>query len=43
MKTLLYRVILRPKLEGGYTALVPLLPGWITYGEDLDEAISMAR
>ena len=40
MKTLLYRVILRPEPEGGYTALVPSLPGCITYGED---AISMAR
>lgn len=43
MKTLLYRVILLPEPEGGYTALVPSLPGCITYGEDVDEAISMAR
>ena len=43
MKTLLYRVILRPEPEGGYTALVPSLPGCITYGEDVDEAITMAR
>jgi len=43
MKTLLYRVILRPESEGGYTALVPSLPGCITYGEDACEAISMAR
>ncbi len=43
MKTLLYRVILRPEPEGGYTALVPALPGCITYGVDVDEAIVMAR
>lgn len=29
--------------EGGYTAIVPTLPGCITYGETVDEAISMAR
>lgn len=43
MKTLLYRVILRPEPEGGYTALVPSLPGCITYGDDVDDAIAMAR
>ena len=43
MKTLLYRVILRPEPEGGYTALVPSLPGCITYGEDVSEAVAMAR
>lgn len=42
-KTLLYRVILRPEPEGGYTALVPSLPGCITYGADVDDAIAMAR
>jgi hypothetical protein len=40
MKTLLYRVILRPEPEGGYTALVPSLPGCITYGEDVEEAVA---
>ena len=43
MTTLLYRVILRPEPEGGYTATVPTLPGCITYGGDVDEAIVMAR
>ncbi len=43
MKTLLYRVILRPEPEGGYTVLVPSLPGCITYGADVDDAIAMAR
>lgn len=43
LKTLLYRVILRPEPEGGYTALVPALPGCITYGADVEEAMTMAR
>ncbi len=43
MKTLLYRVLLRPEPEGGYTVTVPSLPGCITYGADVDEAITMAR
>ena len=38
-----FRVILRPEPEGGYTAFVPSLPGCITYGEDVDEAMSMAK
>ncbi len=29
--------------DGGYTVLVPALPGCITYGETVDEAIQMAR
>ncbi len=29
--------------EGGYTVLVPALPGCITYGETVDEAIAMAK
>ena len=29
--------------EGGYTVSVPVLQGYITYGEDVDEAISMAK
>jgi antitoxin HicB len=43
MKVLSYRVLLRREPEGGYTVLVPTLPGCITYGEDIPEAVSMAR
>ena len=43
MKTLLYRVLLRPEPEGGYTVTVPSLPGCIPYGADVDEAMVMAR
>lgn len=43
MKALSYRILLREEPEGGYTAAVPTLPGCITYGDDLAEAIDMAR
>jgi antitoxin HicB len=43
MKQLTYRVLLNREPEGGYTANVPTLPGCITYGETIDEAISMAK
>ena len=29
--------------EGGYTVSVPVLPDCITYGENVDEALTMAR
>ena len=38
-----FRIILRPEPEGGYTVIVPSLPGCITYGEDLKEAREMAE
>lgn len=38
-----YRVVLKKEPEGGYTVTVPALPGCITYGEDVDEAILMAE
>ena len=43
MKQLTYRVLLNHEPEGGYTATVPTLPGCITYGETIDEAIAMAK
>ncbi|OGH08767.1 MAG: antitoxin HicB [Candidatus Levybacteria bacterium RBG_16_35_6] len=45
MKTteLNYSVIFRKEPEGGFTVLVPSLPGCVTYGKDLDEARKMAR
>ncbi len=43
MKQLTYRIILNPEPEGGYTANVPSLPGCITYGENIDQAIAMAQ
>lgn len=38
-----YRVLLREEPEGGYTAFVPALAGCITYGENITEAMAMAR
>lgn len=38
VKHLHYNVIFRPEPEGGYTVIVPSLPGCITYGQDLKEA-----
>ena len=38
-----YNIMLRPEPEGGYTALVPALPGCVTYGRTLEEAREMAQ
>lgn len=38
-----YKLHLHKETEGGYTVTVPALPGCITYGEDIEEAISMAK
>ncbi len=38
-----YRVIFRKEPEGGYTVNVPSLPGCITFGDTIDEAIEMAK
>ena len=38
-----YNVVLRPEPEGGFTAMVPALPGCVTYGRDLNEARRMVK
>jgi len=38
-----YRIILTEEPEGGYTANVPSLPGCITYGDNVNHAIEMAK
>ena len=38
-----YKINLRKEVEGGYTVFVPSLPGCITYGDTVDEAIEMAK
>jgi predicted RNase H-like HicB family nuclease len=43
MKQLTYRVLLNREPEGGYTVTVPTLPGCVTYGETVDQAIEMAK
>ncbi|MBI4359606.1 MAG: type II toxin-antitoxin system HicB family antitoxin [Candidatus Jacksonbacteria bacterium] len=42
MQTLHYNVTFRPEPEGGFTVIVPSLPGCITYGGNLEEARAMA-
>ena len=39
-----YTIILHPDEEnGGFTVTVPALPGCVTQGESVEEAIAMAR
>lgn len=38
-----YKIHLHKETEGGFTVSVPILPGCITYGDNLDEAIAMAK
>jgi len=40
-KILQYNVIFRAEPEGGFTTIVPSLPGCISYGKDLGEAKEM--
>ncbi|MBI4093378.1 type II toxin-antitoxin system HicB family antitoxin [Candidatus Kaiserbacteria bacterium] len=42
-KRYLYQIVLRPEPEGGYTVLVPSLPGCVTYGRTVEEANEMAE
>ena len=43
MRLLSYRILLRKEPEGGYTVTVPTLPGCVTYGETVEEAVAMAK
>lgn len=43
MRQLSYRILLRKERERGYTVIVPSLPGCVTYGDTIDEAIEMAK
>jgi predicted RNase H-like HicB family nuclease len=38
-----FHVVFRPEPDGGYTVLVPSLPGCVTYGKTLEEAERMAQ
>ena len=40
-KRLQFHIVFRPEPEGGFTVLVPALPGCISYGRDLREAKKM--
>ena len=43
MKVLNHRILLRKEAEGGYAVIVPSLPGCVTYGNSIEEAIEMAK
>ncbi|MBZ5514450.1 MAG: type II toxin-antitoxin system HicB family antitoxin [Acidobacteriia bacterium] len=38
-----YQINLVPEPEGGYTVLVPALPGCVSYGATVEEATAHAR
>lgn len=38
-----YNLVFHPEPEGGYTVIVPSLPGCITYGKTLGQAQKMAK
>ncbi len=38
-----FNIVLRPEPEGGFTAMVPILPGCVIYGRTLAEAKEMAK
>lgn len=40
---LTFRIVLRPEPEGGFTVSVPSLPGCITHGDTIDDALRMAE
>jgi predicted RNase H-like HicB family nuclease len=42
-RLLTYKILLHKEPEGSYTVTVPALPGCITYGENIDDAIEMAK
>lgn len=43
LKQMGFTVIFQKEPEGGYTVFVPLLPGCVSYGKDLDEAKTMIQ
>ncbi len=43
MKSVRYKILLKKEPEGGYTVTVPTLPGCVTFGDTVEEAIEMAR
>src|ERR1051326_8304512 len=38
-----FNIVIRPEPEGGLTAIIPALPGCVSYGRTLDEAKDMAK
>jgi len=42
MKKVSFTLIFKPEPEGGFTVIVPSLPGCVTYGKNLIQAKKMA-
>lgn len=42
-ETRTFRILLRKEPEGAYTAMVPSLPGCITWGETVEQALEMIK
>ena len=40
---MVFKVVLEPSEDGGYTAIVPSLPGCITEGESVEDTMINAR
>lgn len=38
-----YKILLNKEEEGGYMVTIPALPGCITQGDTIDEALAMAK
>ena len=38
-----YKLLLHKEADGKYTVIIPALPGCVTYGKNIDDAISMAK
>ncbi|HPS91470.1 MAG TPA: type II toxin-antitoxin system HicB family antitoxin [Methanothrix sp.] len=43
MRTLRYKIWIRPETDGTYTVIVPSLPGCLTFGDTVEEALEMAK
>ncbi len=43
MRTLRYKITIRPETDGTYTVIVPSLPGCLTFGDTIEEALEMAK
>ena len=43
MRVLRYNVVFYPEKKSGFTAIVPALPGCVTYGKNLQEAREMVK
>lgn len=43
MKSHHFNLIFKPEPEGGFTVIVPSLPGCVTYGKTLQKAKAMAK